>query len=476
MDLSRTSFLLFLSKGGRALLLFVALTFFTHYLSPTQMGVFFLFFALQGLLSIPADMGIRGALEKRLSEGGAQGEVLSSALVIKLCLLVSVGICVFAARRYVNAYLGADLAVFLVLALILRELSLFYIHAIRGDLQVGKTAPIAFVQRLTWVVVGGILITKGFGVRGLVFGLISGSTVALIITYVTCGVAVGRPSLEHARSLVAFSKYDMISAIGGRIYQWMDTVIIGFFLAQRYVSAYEVAWQVTLLVLLISKPIALTLFPHISNRQAVSSTDQIGATVSKALGFATFVSVPAVVGAAIYAPAILHYLFGAEYIIAATVLVVLMIEKLFQSLNDVIYTSVRAIDRPDLAAKATVASVCLNLVLSPTLLLTIGFVGVAIATTLSWLLNTSLHMYYLSRHVPVVIPYRLIGWYVVASVCMGGVLLGVKAFVPVTGVVVLVTEICLGGLIYAASAVMIPAVRNRIVVPGLRSFGVQRGQ
>lgn len=472
MNLSRSSFLLFLSKSGRALLLFAGLTFFSRHLSPTQLGVFFLFFALQGLLSIPADLGIRSALEKRLSEGEAKEGVLGSALAIKLSLLASVGICVFLARRYVNAYLGADLALLLILALCLRELSLFYIQAVRGDLRVGETAPITFVQRFTWVVLGSILITVGFGVRGLVFGLICGSSVALVAAYIKCDIAPGWPSRTHARSLVEFSKYDMITGVGGRIYQWMDTAIIGLFLAQRYVSAYEMAWQVTLLVLLISKPIALTLFPHISKTQTVASSEQIGATVSKALGFATFVSVPAVVGSAIYAPAILQYLFGPEYVIAATVLVVLMVEKLFQSLNDVIGISVRAIDRPDLAAKATVVSVGLNLVLSPTLLFTIGFVGVAVATTVSWFVNTVLHVYYLSQHVHVAIPYRLIGWYVIASACMGAVLLGAKEVVPVTGVVILVAEIGLGGLVYAACAVTIPAVRNRIVVPGLRSFDI----
>ncbi|EMA56193.1 putative transport protein [Halococcus thailandensis JCM 13552] len=456
--------------------MFVAIAYFSRRLPPAQFGVFFLFFALEGLASIPADMGISSALEKRLSEGEAKAGMLGSALVIKCSLIAVVTVCLLVSQGYVNAYLGMDVTILLVFAVVLRELSLFYIHAVRGNHRVGVTAPIEFARRLTWVSIGVILVAAGFGVRGLLWSLVAGSGVTFGIAYLTCTVSIGQPRLDHVRSLVAFSKYDVISALGGRVYQWMDTAIIGLFLAHQFVSAYEVAWQVTLLVLLISKPIALTLFPHISRLQADASTDQIGATISNALGFATFASVPAIVGATIYAPAILHYLFGSEYVIAAMVLVVLMVEKLFQSLNDVISIAVRAIDRPDLAAKATVASVGVNLILSPILLLMVGFIGVAVATTFSWLLNTLLHIHYLSQHVPLNIPYRLIGWYVVASVGMGVVLVGVKTVVPITGVVVLFFEVGLGGVIYAAFAVTIPAIRNRIIVPGLQAFGVGSGQ
>ncbi|QCJ47425.1 flippase [Haloprofundus halophilus] len=473
MDLGRSSFNMVLSKGGGALLMFAAVTFFARSLDSAQLGIFFLFFAVQGLLSIPADLGLRGALEKRLSEGQNPETVLGSAVAFKLVLLAIVSLAIFAFRPWLNDYLGADLANLLIATVVLRELSLLYIHAVRGELRVGETAPIEFARRLTWVVVAILLITQGFGIRGIVYGLMLGSVVAFTWAYAKCTTSIGRPSIAETKSLFVFSKYDTINSVGAEIYQWMDSAFIGFFLAAQFVSAYEIAWQITLLVIMVSKSISLTLFPQISQWNATASIDRIEETVSTAISFAVFVSIPAIIGSMLYSTEILRYIFGPEYTIASMVLVILMIEKLFQSFNDIVGDSVRAIDRPDLAARATVVSVGINLILNPVLIVSIGFVGAAIATTVSWMVNTVLHTKYLSQYITIDIPYRLVGWYAVMSVVMGGILLGVKSVLPVTGLVLLIAQVGLGTTIYLVASVVVPDVRRQIVLPGLRVIGSQ---
>lgn len=470
MDIGLSTFKMFLSKTGRALLMFGGIIFFSRNLGQTQLGIFFLFFALQGLLSIPADFGLRTALEKRLSEGEAPVEILSSALVLKLVLLTAVSLVVLSFRSQVNGYLGADLAVLLVVAVFLREFSLLYIHAVRGRLQVGRTASIEFARRLTWVLLGAYFIDRGYGPEGIVYGLLAGSAVALVWAFLACDVPIGKPSVARMRSLFDFSKYDAINSVGGSVYQWMDSALIGFFLVQSFVSAYEVAWQVTLLVLMFSTSISLTLFPQVSQWNADSSTKQIESTVSTAIGFAVFFSIPAVVGAIIYGSKVLTFLFGPEYAVASLVLIVLMVEKVFQSFNDIIGTSVRAIDKPNLAARATLAAVGVNLMLSPVLIVTVGFVGAAIATTISWMINTTLHTRYLARYVEFSIPYRLIGWFTLSAAVMGVVVFAVKMYFPVDSVYILILQVLLGGLLYLGFSVAIPEVRNRIVVPAVRMF------
>lgn len=468
MNLSRSSFKLFLSRSSNALVLFAGTTFFARQLGASELGTFFLFQALQGFLTIPADFGIRGALEKRLSEGSNPETMLGSALAFKITMLSIVSTVILAAGGYINQYLGKELAVYLVAAIVLQDLARFFIQAIRGELRVAVTAPIEFGRRLIWVGTGAVLVTYGFGARGIVIGLIVSGAITLIWAYRTCNTSIGMVSAEDVRSLLNFSKYHFISAIGGRIYQWMDVAIIGFLLAQRFVGAYEVAWQITLLVLLLSKSIALSIFPQLSRWDAESATDKIEGTVTKAVGFALYVSIPALVGGAIYAADILRFVFGSEYTIAAAVLSILLVDKLFQSFHVIVESSVRAIDRPDLAAKATVTTIGINLVLSPLLIVSIGFVGAAIATAVSWAVNTALHTWYLSRFISLDFPYRLVGWYTAVSLLMGGVLLIVKSTVPVTGLPVLVVQIAVGVTTYVGASVVIPTVRDEIILPGVR--------
>lgn len=471
MDLSRSTYLIVLSKGGNSLVFFAGITYLARVLHPDELGTYFLFMALVGLLSIPADFGLRGALEKRLSEGMHPETTLGSALAFKSATVTLVSVLVLAASPYLDRYLEADLAAWLILAVVATELSQFYIHAVRGELRVGETAPIELGQRVVWFALGAALATHGWGALGIVIGYITGSVVALVWAYGKCNTAVGRPSIDSLRSLLEFSKYNAITSIGARVYSYLDIAVIGFFLAQSFVSAYEVAWQVTLLVILVSKSIGLSIFPHISQWDANSETEQIESTLSTALGASLFFSIPALVGALVYAEEILRFIFRPEYTVAATVLVVLMVEKLFQSVNDIVEGAVRAIDRPDLAAKATVVAVGLNLVLNPVLVVSVGFVGAAIATTFAWFVNTALHTRYLARFVTVEFPVRLVGWYTLASLVMGGLLVPLKATVPVANVFLLVAQVAIGAAVYVCVSSVIPDVRKRIIIPGMRVIG-----
>jgi len=88
----RWTFRLFLSKGGNAILYFLGLAYFSRHLTPDEMGAFVLFLAVLGISSIPADFGIKGALEKRLSEGTDPEKTLGSALAFKAVTLAVVAV------------------------------------------------------------------------------------------------------------------------------------------------------------------------------------------------------------------------------------------------------------------------------------------------------------------------------------------------------------------------------------------------
>lgn len=470
MDLGRSSVKLFLMQGGRSILLFLAVVYFARRLGASELGSLFLFQALLGLLTIPADLGVRGALEKRMSEGRDRDRLLGSALALKLGLLGTVSVAVFLARSYVNQYIGVDLVLILILTLVTFELSDFFVQALRGELRVGETAILKFAVRFLWVGIGVVLVAFGHGVTGIAVGYAVSGTITAVWGYWRCDTPVGYPTLEHARSLIAYAKFHAISSTGGRIYQWMDIAIIGFFLSQEHVSAYEVSWQVTLLVLLVSKSIGWSLFPQVSQWDADGDHDKIEWTVSKAISFALFFSLPALIGGTLFASEILRYLFGPEYVFGAVVLAILLVEKVFQSFDDIIESALRGLDRPDLAAVATVVTVGINLVLNPLLVVTMGFVGAAIATAVVGVVSVTLHTHYLSRFVSIEFPFRIVGWYVVSASVMGAVLVVVRSAVSITDAPTLFAVIGFGAAIYGVLAVSIPTVRRDVIVPAIRVF------
>lgn len=470
MNLTTSSLKIFLSKGGSAIIVFVGIAFFAQNIGPSEIGSFFLFQTALHLLTIPADFGIRGGVEKRLSEGLDADSVLASAICCKIVTLSFVTIGVLAFKDVIVQFMGADLVIPLVVGVVLWEFSQLFIQTVRGEMRVGDTAILEFSHQFVWIVAGGLLVFLGYGVNGIVYGMLLGLFVALVAAYLEADTAIGTPTYEHVRSLFDYAKYHFISESGGQVYEWMDVAIIGIFLSTAQVGIYEIAWQITLIVLIVSYSVATTIFPQVSLWSAEEANNRIEGIVSQTVGVVLSLSIPAFVGAAVFAEDILRFLFGEEYVIAAGVLVILMGEKVFQSANDVFWRSLHAINRPGLGARATVITVAANFVLNLLLVPTYGILGAACATTLAVITNTVLHAYYLSRFVTVRIPYMLVGLCSVGSMIMAAELVFVRSIVPVQGISMLFLQIGVGILVYGLFLVSVPSIRNEFILPGINSF------
>jgi len=461
MNLTRSSLKLFVVNMSNSAISFLGIMYFARELGPVPLGVFFLFQALLGLLVIPADLGLRGAVEKRISEGKSEGEFLSSAITLKGGLLLIIVMAILLFQVSVNDYLGADLAILLALALLLQEASRLSVFTLRGELRVGETATLEAARQLTWVGVSIILLSVGLGPRALVFGLLSGMTVMLVWGWRKISTPLTRPTFKQASSLFDYGKYNFISAVGGYFYKWMDVALLGLLLTQTDVGAYEVAWRVTLIPVLLSTAIAKSIFPQLSKWDADGTKQKIEKTVRNALTPSLILVIPSFFGVLVFAREILRFMFGPEYTIAWLVLIVLMGEKLFQAPHKILGRGLKAIDKPELTAYATVVSLGINLLLNVVLILKIGLIGAAVATAASFALNTALHAYFLSRYVSIQVSSVEIGWLVVSSTLMAGALYILKSHLVVDGLLNLLLLIGLGVVIYSASLMLYKPLRKK---------------
>lgn len=462
MNIARSSIKLFLANAGGTAISFLGITYFAHELGAAVLGVFFLFEAILGILSIPADFGIRGAVEKRISEGRSPAEVLSTAVMLKLLPLAIIVIAILLLRGIIDRYLGANIAIFLVFAIILQEFAQLMVFVMQGELRVEETALLRLSRHVVWVGVGGVLTLLGYGILGLVYGLIAGLAVMLVWGLFRRDTEFGQPSLDHARSLFDYSKYAFISSVGAYFYQWMDIAIIGIFLTQTHVGAYEVAWRVTLIVMLFSRAIATTVFPQISEWSAAGTTEAIEDLIPDAVSASLFFVIPAFFGVAVFSREILGLVFGQDFTIAWLVLIILMGEKIFQAPHLILGKSLQGINRPDLAARSGVVAMVLNFTLNVLLVWQFGIVGAAIATTISFIVNSILHGYYLSRFITIRLPCREISWYIISSAFMSLLLLVIRRWIPINSVLVLGSVVAFGVLAYLLLALLSPRIRGRI--------------
>jgi O-antigen/teichoic acid export membrane protein len=462
MNIEKASLKVFSSSSFNTIVGFLGITFFARELGANQMGAFFLFEALLGMLALVVDFGLAGAVEKRISEGMPGEEILGTALAVKLIPVGVIAVAMLFAADAVNAYLGAELAVLLLVGLVLRELAETQQMVLSGEQRVGDTAVPDAARQVAWVGVGAVLVVVGFGVSGLVYGLFVGWTVMFLWSWHRSETSIGRPTVRSWWALYDFSKYHVVSKVQGYFYSWVDVVIIGLFLSQAAVGAYEVAWRITEAVVLLSNSVALAVLPKISEWHAEGNTDRIGRLISNAIVPSVILVIPALGGMIVLSTDVLSIVFGQEYAIASLVLVILSGEKVFQALYRLFHRGLHGIDRPDLAARTVVVTLLMNVLLNVVLVQFYGIEGIAIATTTSFIFGTFLHWRDLSSTVPIQFPVREVGWCLFSAAVMT---LGVwrlhRAF-PVSSFLALSLTVFAGVLLYGALVSTYGTLRRRL--------------
>lgn len=464
MNVSRSSALVFLGSIGATVAGFVGNVYFARVLGSELLGTFFLFQALLTMFVVGTDLGVGTAIEKQMSGSNDRSEVFSTALAFYLTTIGIVAVGVWLFSSHINNYVGAEVAVLLIVAVTVTQLKKLTNNALKGELRVGEIAGPMFLNRFGWVAVGALLLTLGFGVESLIYAIIAGATASLIWLAAKLDTSVTRPTVDRFRSLFGFAKYNFIPTVGLRVHNWMDVLVIGYFLTQSSVGAYEVAWKVSAITTILATSISTTMLPQASAWDADSERNRIEDLLTTAITPSVVLIFPAFFGVLALAPEILGLLFGPDFTVASLALVVLVAGKVPEAIQMLVGRCLLAMDEPALVARATVWTIALNLVLNVVLILNFGLLGAAIATTTSFTVGLILRIRYLSTLVEFRIPYREVGWCLVASIAMYAFVRLATDRIVVDSLPKLVGVVLFGGVCYAAILPLFGDLRARLFV------------
>ncbi|QLC34902.1 lipopolysaccharide biosynthesis protein (plasmid) [Halarchaeum sp. CBA1220] len=450
VDLARAGLLLTVVEALNVLVGFASTVYFAWALGASALGVFFLFDAVLNTVTTVTDFGLRDAVEKRISEGEAGDATLTAAVCLKLALLAPFVLLAYPLHPYVDAYIGAPLTLPLVAGVLAYESGVLTLHVLRAELRVEETALLSFARLAVYVLVAVALVQFDYGVRALVYAFIASYTVLLAVGALRVSTGLARPGRAQFRSLVRYAKYNGVSALGGYVYNSMDLLVVGYFLTPAFVAAYELAWRVTAMLLLVANVVSNTVFAQLSAWHARDELDRVGATLADAVTASLVLVIPAFVGIALLSREFLGVLFGPAFTVAAAAFVVLAGEKLVTAVNVVLDAGVRAFDRPQAGAYATVGSATLNVALNVVLVPRYGLLGAASATAAAVCLHGVVLAVALSRLTPLAVDARGLGWCVGAALGMGGVIALARTFVDAGTLVGLAALVALGGAVYLA--------------------------
>ncbi len=152
--------------------------------------------------------------------------------------------------------------------------------------------------------------------------------------------------------------------------------------------------------------------------------------------------------------------------IALTALVIIMIGRSFESLNDVVGPVLSGMEHPDLVARAALVQLVLGISLNLILVPALGITGGAIATAVSLATVTVIDIRYLERFIGVPLPTSTLAYSGFASVLMAAAVYAVLRVLSVPPILQVVGAVVLCAVIYGVLISMNSEIA-RVVRSGL---------
>jgi lipopolysaccharide exporter len=246
-----------------------------------------------------------------------------------------------------------------------------------------------------------VLAMLGYGAWSLIWGQVLG---AAVVSAVLWAVEPWRPvwpplrRRDHAvaRRMVAYAKHIYLLDGSSVLLSNLDTLTIGRMLSDVWLGFYTLAFRVPEVVLFsVLNVISRVVFPAFSRLQG--ERGQMRATVLQTARYTALLALPMAAGAALLARPIIDGIYGWRWEPSIEVLQVLALYGALRCLTHHFGDGYKAMGRPDILAKMTLA---LWLLLVPSLTLGAhwgGIVGVAWGQVVTRVLISALHVYLVGR-------------------------------------------------------------------------------
>lgn len=388
-----------------------------YLLTPDEYGLLFFALSVLGMVSIFGTLGLPSSIARYVTEYAESDPsqlryILASSLAILVALSGLVGLVVSVFSPFIAEYLGEPrLAPLLALGVgyvFLKAMRKYLSKTFQGLNRVDYSALISTLSAVGRVIFVVAFITLGFGVVGALAGYLAGFFVAITAGFVLLyrnfyrGYETASERESGLRRRILEYSVPLTATRGANVIdKQVDTILVGFFLTPVAVGFYTIAKQVSEVCATPAKALGFTISPAYGEQRAGNQSEQAARLYEQSLEGVLLLYVPAVVGIILVAEPMIRYVFGSEYLGAVPVLQVLSVYVLANAINRITSDGLdflgRARSRAIVKSITAVANLLLNLVLIPT----IGVVGAAIATVITFSIYTGANVFIISRELPI---------------------------------------------------------------------------
>ena len=381
-----------------------------RYLGPDGLGLLSMVTMLASIIELIAIFGIDGALTKYVAEykGKEQKdkmcELFSSAFVTILIIGVITSMIFFVCSNiFADIFNMSSLSSLLKIYAPVFPFSFTYaiiISYFNGLREMRFYALSRILQASLALAFILALLIIGLGVEGALWG-----TIFAIIVTVCVNMSIMKKFIrfkfsnykKNIKMLASFGSRITGANMIGQIYYNIDTLMIGYFLTSTEVGYYAVAISLSRFFWLVPRAIATVAYPAISEYWANGNRQAVNKLVDKSTKYSACILIFAGMSIVFFAKDIITSLFTPEFLPAVLPLAILItgtvISGILRSLGGIFASA----GRVDLVLKMSPIAPAVDIILNVALIPTYGIIGAATATTVAYVLNVGISIYFLWR-------------------------------------------------------------------------------
>lgn len=346
----------------------------------------------------------------------------------------------------------------------------------QGFNRVSWSAALLITANLGILVSVLVLLSLGFGIYGALLGYIIGYTGAAILGLVVLYRWVSRISPESGRNdesrqsnagdsgdrsddkslsrrILEYNVPLTITGAASILFKRVDVVLVGAFLTPVSVGYYILAKQVTEFVTAPASSLGFALAPTYGESKSSDNIKHAANIYQTTFEYNLLFYIPAAVGIFLVADPAIRYVFGDGYLGAIPIVQVLAAFVVLQSINKITNDALdflgRARHRAISKGSAAVINFGLNLVLIPT----IGAVGAAVGTVISYAIMVVVNIYLINVELSLSLRDLFATVIQVCAISIGMAVMVVLFLPYVSSVTSLIAIVLLGGGVWLALAV-----------------------
>lgn len=437
------------------MLAFFTTAYLARVLGPEGFGVVGFAFALTGYFALAVTAGLNTVGATQVAEDRDRATAVASDVMGVRILLATVA---FALSALLTLVLPKPAAVKWVIVLMgltyfTRAVGTEWVHkGLERNERVARSLILTEVVQITLVL---LFVGSADDVLRVPLALFLAQATSAVYLLVPLA-REGLPGPDLARGLAIFRgafSLTLTKLMRTALYT-MDILFIGFLLGERSVGLYDAPGRIGLFVVALSGALVFSFLPDFA-RAREQGPESSTAVLARALGFASFMIAPLLVGGTLVAEPLLVALFGTPYGEGAIVLklVLARVSLIFfrDTLESVLVVYRRLTPEMWVMSGATVLAAILNVVLIPRL----GIEGAALATLVTEVAVVAGQIFLVRRlgvGLSIPLALRIVG----ATGMMAGTVALLLGRLPVLLLVVL------GAAVYGAAAFLFGAIPDDV--------------